>query len=226
MVPVGDRSLATTQGWDNLLWNKLRDLQTSAKSLMDYQMWNASPAIEQQVLDEFSQRLESYGVPPAVIESFNNSNNTGWFASTSPTPDDSLARMDILAEMTGSVSGTVHEQRDFSIPGAGQKPIFGTQTGDGAVTYTHPTIGPMAFNVNILLDQFDDLGRAIGGTVTATDAENGYMVSFVFLPDGTKQGEVTRNGELVGLLTMTTDADKFENYVDVQTNQSQPISNP
>ena len=120
----------------------------------------------------------------------------------------------------------MHEQRDFSIPGAGQKPIFGLQTGEGTVTYTHPTLGSMTFVVDILLDQFDEQGRAIGGTVDAVGAENGYTVCFIFQPDGTKKGEVLKDGELVGLLTMTIDADRFENYVDVQTNQSIPLPAP
>lgn len=226
MVPMGDRSLASPQGWNTLLWDKLKGLQTPAQSLMDYQLWNASPDLEQQIADQFLQRLQSVGVPPIVIEAFNNSNKTGWYANTQPTPEDALARMDILAEMTGSVNGTVHEQRDFSIPGAGQKPIFGLQTGEGTVTYDHPTLGSMTFVVDILLDQFDEQGRAIGGTVVAVGVENGYTVRFIFQPDGTKKGEVLKDGELVGLLTMTIDADRFENYVDVQTNQSLPLPTP
>jgi len=33
-----NRSLATAQGWDNLLWDKLEALQTTLQSLMDYQL--------------------------------------------------------------------------------------------------------------------------------------------------------------------------------------------
>jgi len=49
MVPMGDLSLATPQGWDNLLWSKLREMQQPAESLMDYQLWNASSEIMQQI---------------------------------------------------------------------------------------------------------------------------------------------------------------------------------
>jgi len=94
---------------------------------------------------------------------------------------------------------------------------------EGTVTWDHPDLGSMTFVVDILLDRFDEQGRAIGGTVVAVDAEKGYTVRFIFQPDGTKKGEVLKNGELVGLLTMATDADRFENYVDVQTNQSLPL---
>jgi len=226
MVPMGDRSLASPEGWNTLLWDQLAALQNPAQSLMDYQLWNASPELEQQIADQYLQRLQSFGVPPMVTEAFNNSNKTGWYANTQPTPEDALARMDILAEMTGSVNGTVHEQRDFSLPGAGQKPIFGLQTGEGTVTYDDPDLGSMTFVVDILLDQFDEQGRAIGGTVDAVGVENGYTVRFIFQPDGTKKGEVLKDGELVGLLTMTIDADRFENYIDVQTNQSQPMPTP
>lgn len=226
MVPMGDRSLASPEGWNTLLWDQLKAMQTPSQSLMDYQLWNASPEIEQQITDQFRQRLQSVGVPPVVIEAFNNSDKAGWYSSSQPTPEDALARMDILAEMTGSVSGTVHEQRDFSLLGAGQKPVFGLQTGEGTVTFDHPELGLMTFTVDILLDRFDEQGRAINGTVVAVDAEQGYTVRFIFQPDGSKKGEVLKDGEVVGLLTMTTDADKFQNYVDVQTNQSLPLPAP
>ena len=226
MVPLGDRGLASPQGWNTMLWDRLKSLQVPAQSLMDYHLWNTSEELEQQIADLYLQRLQSVGVPPIVIEAFNNSNKTGWYTSTQPTPEDALAQMDILAEMTGSINGIVHEQRDFSIPGAGQKPIFGPQTGEGTVTWEHPDLGLMTFTVDILLDQFDEQGRAIGGTVVAEDAERGYTVRFIFESDGTKKGEVLKDGELVGLLTMTTNADKFENYVDVQTNQSLPLPVP
>ena len=35
-----------------------------------------------------------------------------------------------------------------------------------------------------------------------------------------------RNGVAVGQLTMTTNAEKFENYVDMQSNQTEPLPTP
>lgn len=38
--------------------------------------------------------------------------------------------------------------------------------------------------------------------------------------------ELLHNGEVVGLLSMSVDEDQFKNYVDVQTNQSEPLPLP
>jgi hypothetical protein len=40
------------------------------------------------------------------------------------------------------------------------------------------------------------------------------------MPDGSKEGELLRGGEVVGTMTMTTDAERFENYIDLQTEQT------
>lgn len=220
LVPMGDPRLATADGWDELLWEPLREMQEPPESLMDYQLWNASPDIEDQVEDLYSERLAAAGAPQIVLDAFEESRSTTWYASSAPTPDDALALMDIEAVMTGSVEGTVHEQRPFSIPGAGREPEFGPQTGEGTVTWDHPTLGPLHFEVSILLDQFDEQGRAIGGTVVGVDAEHGYQIRFLFMPDGSKEGELLRGGEVVGTMTMTTDAERFENYIDLQTEQT------
>jgi hypothetical protein len=226
LVKMNDMRLASAQGWNDLLWGELKKLQKPAESLMDYQLWNASPDIEQQVADLYQARLTKLGAPPFVVAAFNASNKTGWYANAAPTPDDALAKMDIQAVMTGSVQGTVHEQRQFSLPGAGKVPTFGPQTGEGTVTWETPDLGVLTFEVNILLDKFDEQGRAIGGTVSGVDAQKGYEVHFTFLPDGTKKGELLRNGVAVGELTMTTNAEKFENYVDMQTDQTEPLPTP
>jgi hypothetical protein len=223
LVPMGDPRLATAEGWNELLWDPLRDLQEPAESLMDYQLWNASPDIEDQVEDLYLERLTAAGAPPIVLDAFEESRSTAWYASSAPTPDDALALMDIEAVMTGSVEGTVHEQRPFHIPGAGREPEFGPQTGEGTVTWDHPTLGPLHFEVSILLDQFDEQGRAIGGTVVGVDAERGYEIRFRFMPDGSKDGELLRDGEVIGTMTMTTDAERFENYIDLETQEAIPL---
>lgn len=219
MVPMNDMRLATTQGWDDLLWSKLRAMRQPAESLMDYQLWNASSEIMQQISSQYRERLVAYGVPPIVLDAYDASASGDWYASSEPTPADALTRMEIEAKMTGSINGNVHEQRDFSIPGAARTPKYSTQTGTGAVTWDHPTLGLMNFNVTINLDHFDDQGRAIGGTTKGVDAERGYEIRFNFLADGSKKGELLKNGEPVGQLTMTTNADKFQNYIDVKANQ-------
>jgi hypothetical protein len=226
LVNMGDQRLASAQGWNDLLWNQLKKLQQPTESLMDYQLWNASPDIEQQIADIYQARLQKLGAPSFVIAAYNASQKSGWYANTQPKPEDALAKMDIEAVMTGSIQGTVYEQRDFSIPGAGTIPIFGVQTGEGTVTWDIPDLGVLSFEVDILLDKFDEQGRAIGGNVIGIDAEKGYEVRFTFLPDGTKKGELVHNGEVVGQLTMRVNAEKFENYVDMKTNQAEPLPTP
>ena len=219
MVPMGDQSLATPQGWEKLLWSRLREMQQPAESLMDYQLWNASSEIMQQISSQYRERLVASGVPQIVLDAYDASASGDWYASSKPTEKDALSQMDIQAKMTGSIDGNVHELRDFSIPGASQTPKYGTQTGTGAVTWDHPELGLMNFDVKINLDKFDEEGRAIGGTTTGVDAERGYTIKFTFLSDGSKKGELLKDGQPAGLLTMTTNAEKFENYVDVKTNE-------
>ncbi len=220
LISLNDPSLATPQGWNEKLWEPLQEYQSPAESLMDYQLWNVAGDLEQQIDSIFLEQLENYGVPQNVIDAYNSSAKSGWYSSESPDPEDALAQMDILAEMTGDIEGIVHEQRNFSIPGAGEDPVYGEQTGYGTVTFDHPELGPMDFEVSILLDQFDEQGRAIAGNVIAGNAENGYTIRITFQPDGTKKGEVMKNGELVGTLDMSIDSEKFETYVDVQTSES------
>jgi hypothetical protein len=226
LVKNGDPRLATAQGWDTLLWNQLKTRQTTAKSLMDYQLWNASTDIEQEVADLYGAQLQKMGVPPIVLDAYNASHKTGWYASSSPAPEDALAQMSIEAQMDGSIEGTVHERRDFTIPGAGQTPQYGVQTGEGTVTWDAPGLGTLTFDVTIRLDTFDDRGHAIGGTVAGIDKEKGYTVTMTFLPDGTRTGEILRYGKPVGKLSMTVDEQRFQNFLDLSTNQTEPLPDP
>jgi hypothetical protein len=224
MVPLGDTRLATAEGWNTLLWDKLDSLHEPAESLMDYQLWNAAPDIETQIADLYYQRLVAAGAPQIVLDAYKASNTHGWFANSQATEEDALARMDIEAELTGSMNGIVHEQRDFSIPGAGKEPIYGPQTGDGIVTWNNPQVGEIEMSVDINLDQFDEQGRAIGGTVVADAIDyEGYQVVFTFKPDGSKDGVVLKDGVELGYLTMTVDHEKFENYVDIKSGTEMKI---
>ncbi len=225
-VKRGDPRAGTAQGWNDMLWDKLKEQQQPAVSLMDYQLWNASPDIEQEVADLYRAQLEEMGVPPVVLSAFDASDTSGWYANTPPAPEDALAGMDITAVMSGSIEGTVHERRDFSIPGAGTTPEYGTQTGEGTVTWDAPGLGLLTFDVNINLDVFDERGHAVGGKVTGVDAGNGYTVEITFKADGTREGVIMRDGEVVGKLSMSVDEAQFTNYMDVDTNQSEPLPLP
>jgi hypothetical protein len=217
LIPMGDQSLASPAYWDTILWEPLKSSRVPVESLMDYQVWTTADELEQIVVARLRAELAAGGAPPPVLDAFDRSSTSGWYANTPATPSDDLAGMDIDAEMTGSVNGMVHEQRDFTIPGLGQPPIYGVQTGDGVVTGDVPDIGPVDFSVDITLDQYDALGRAIGGVVNAVALQDaGYQVVFTFLPDGTKEGVVTKDGEKIGELTMAVDHEKFENYIDVK----------
>jgi len=229
LVPVNDRRLVSANGWNTLLWNKLKAMQVPAKSLMDYQMWTLSGDIEAEVVSAFRRSLADQGVPDIVLDAFDQSDYTGWFAKLPPTPEDALAQMDIRAKLTGSVSGMVHEWRDFSIPYLGSSPVFGDQHGDGTVFCDIPEIGPVESSVDILFDQYDELGRAINGTVTATPLSvEGYKVIFEYKPDGSKEGRIidVNTGEIMGYLSMTIDAERFTNYISVKTESYLEIPSP
>jgi hypothetical protein len=219
LVPMNDMRLGTAAGWNDLLWDQLKAYQEPAGSLMDYQMWTLTDDIEREIVSGFRQSLVDAGVPQRVLDAFDQSDTTGWFGQTQPEAGDALALMDIKAVLTGSISGTVHEWRDFSIPELGADPVYGVQKGDGTVTFTQPEIGKFDSTVDINLDQFDEMGRAIGGTVVAIPiGHDEFKIVFTFKPDGSKEGQIIdqQTGEILGYLTMTVDHAKFENYVDIK----------
>jgi hypothetical protein len=226
LVKPGDPRLTTSKGWNEVLWKQMESLQTPSESLMDYQIWTVSPAIEEEVVGSFLKRLNSLGLPPMIINVFKGSDTSGWMASRVPTADDMLARMEIEAELSGSLEGTVYERRDVSIPAPRTRPIFGPQTGNGKVIWNHPTEGKIPFEVDILLNEFDDQGRAIAGIVKGGSKESDYEFAIQFKKDGTKEGELFRNGANVGKLAMTVDAEKFHNYLNLETNQEEQLTKP
>ena len=218
--------LATPEGWNEVLWDEMSALQVPAQSLMDYQVWTVSPGVEAEVLAGFRGVLNSMGLPPFVVDAFNASNTSGWMSNSAPDDSDMLAKMDIEAELAGSLEGTVYETREMSVPAPGAKPVFGTQTGYGSVAYNHPTEGKIPFEVEITLDEYDDFGRAVNGTVTGTSQETGYGFGIRFKSDGTKEGDLFQEGKKVGQITMTVDAEKFHNYLNVETNQNEQLAKP
>ncbi|MCX7912633.1 MAG: hypothetical protein N2506_06720, partial [Dehalococcoidales bacterium] len=218
LMPGRDSRLGTPEGWNTLFWDKVKEFQVPAKSLIDYQTWTLSGDLEKQIVASFRQGMIDGGISPFALNAFDQSNISGWAAANPPTPGDAIALMDIQAVLSGSVEGTVHEWREFRIPRLGSDPVFGVQYGNGTVTMNLPGYGPMDAAVDIRFDQFDELGKAVGGTVTAIPLDvDGYRVVFTYKPDGSKEGQVfDPNGNIVGYLTMAVDHDRFTNYVSIK----------
>ena len=117
-------------------------------------------------------------------------------------PENELASMDIIAEFNGDFSGTIEEERTFTLPAPGEMPEFGPMTGGGVLTFDHPTMGELVFDVELEWTDWDELGRVNGGEMHMVEQEGGYEIHMIFLPDGTKEGEVFMNGELIGTVEM------------------------
>jgi hypothetical protein len=213
--------LTSAQGWNEVLWEPLRARQEPVKSLMDYYIWSASPQIEGQIVQAVEQRLDSMGVPPAVAQAFQQSAHSGWFASPVPTPDYQLAGMHVIAEFSGDLSGTIEEDRDFSIPVPGEMPVFGPMTGEGQIAYAHPMLGELNFEVALEWTHWDEMGRVDGGTLHMVDAERGVEIVLTISPDGTRKGDVFRDGEKVGEVSM--DVVGNSTYLDLQTGDDYPM---
>jgi hypothetical protein len=198
----GDMRLTTAQGWKEVLWEPLAAQQQPMDSLIDYQLWNTAEEIETLVVDSIEQRMAGMGIPTQVLEAFRASDCYGWFASRSSSPENELAAMDIIAEFDGDFHGTIEEERTFYIPTPGEMPEFGLMTGSGELTFDHPSLGLLTFDVELAWSEWDELGRVNGGEMHMIEQSAGYEIQMTFRPDGTKEGEVYMNGELVGRVEM------------------------
>jgi hypothetical protein len=220
IVP-GDPDLVTPEGWNEKVWQPLKDAQTPMESLLDYQLWNVSDEIEEMVSSSVRERMVNMNLPDMVLNAFDQSDYQGWFASRYAEEVDELAAMYIVAEFSGDLRGTIEETRSFHIPGAGLNPEFGIMTGNGTVEFDHPDLGLIVFDVEIEWTEWDDLGRVNGGSMNLVDQTGIYEIRMTFKPDGTKEGELFANGEYVGLVTL--DVDGTSTYLDIQEDKSIPL---
>jgi len=217
IVP-GDPDLTTPEGWNEKVWQPLKEAQTPMESLLDYQLWNSSDEIEEMVSSSVRERMVSMGIPDMVLNAFDQSDHQGWFASRYAEEADELAAMYIVAEFSGDLRGTIEETRTFNIPGAGMNPEFGIMTGEGTVEFDHPDLGIIVFDVDLEWTEWDDLGRVNGGSMNLIDQSGIYEIHMTFKPDGTKQGELFVNGEYAGLVTL--DVEGTSTYLDIQQDKS------
>jgi hypothetical protein len=213
LITPGDRRLASPDGWNELVWEPLAELQEPADSLMDYHLWSVADDIEGLIVDDMRDTMVNRGIPPMVIDAFDASDNTGWFTNTPAEPEDRLAGMDIEAEFSGDLEGTITETRDFSIPVPGEMPVFSPLVGGGAVTFLHPTLGPIDFEVDLEWSGWDELGRVNVGTAHFVNDELGYEILMTFAEDGSKTGDVLKDGVVVGAVDLSTS--DGETYLDM-----------
>ncbi|OGO18817.1 MAG: hypothetical protein A2Z14_00315 [Chloroflexi bacterium RBG_16_48_8] len=220
IVP-GDPDLTTPEGWNEKVWQPLKDTQAPMESLMDYQLWNSSDEIEDMVSSSVRERMVNMGIPDMVLNAFDQSDHDGWFASRHAEEANELAAMVIVAEFSGDLRGTIEETRTFHIPGAGKPPEFGIMTGDGTVEFEHPELGLIVLDVELEWTEWDDLGKVSGGSMSLIDQAGVYEIHITFQPDGTKEGELFVNGEYAGLVTL--DVEGTSTYLDIQQDKSFPL---
>jgi hypothetical protein len=198
----GDMRLTTPEGWNEALWEPLAAEQQPMDSLVEYQLWNTADEIEMLIADSIESRMQAMGISDIVIGAFRQSNHQNWFASRLAEPENELASMDIIAEFDGAFHGTVEEERSFTLPAPGEMPEFGPMTGTGELSFDHPELGLLNFEVELAWSEWDELGRVSGGEMQMIERSAGYEIHMAFQPDGKKEGDVYIDGELVGRVEM------------------------
>ena len=204
LIKPGDMDLATAEGWNNKVWNQLAVKQTSADSLMDYYLWSVSDQIEAEVVGEIAATLNSMGLPSQVMNAFQASRTSGWYANQTPGELDLISAMEIEAVFSGRTEGTIYEKRDFSLPVLGEMPVFGPMTGEGSVVYHDPDYGDYPFDLELDWNKWDELGRVTAGELLFTDHEHGAVIKMTVNEDNSRVAHVHRDGVEVGIVNVTS----------------------
>ena len=209
LITPGDQALGTPAGWNQKIWSQMAQYHTPAESLLDYHLWTVSGDIEVAVVDSMSATLESMGLPSMVVNAFNNSQTSGWYAGSVPEEADKIAAMEIEAVFSGRTEGTIFEKRDFSLPNLGEMPQFGPMDGEGSVVYHDPDFGDYPFDLDIEWTKWDELGRVTEGTIIFNDEEHGVVIEMTVYEDNSREAQVFRDGVEVGIV-----------YIDIDGNTS------
>ena len=202
LIKPGDMDLATSEGWNNKVWNQLAGKQTSADSLMDYYLWSVSDQIEAEVVGEIAATLDSMGLPGQVMNAFQASRTSGWYAKKAPEESDRISAMEIEAIFSGRTEGTIYEKRDFSLPELGEMPQFGPMTGEGSVVYHDPDFGDYPFDLELDWHIWDELGRVTAGDLVFTDEEHGVVIEMTVNEDNSRVAHVYREEVNVGIVNV------------------------
>jgi hypothetical protein len=202
LIKPGDMDLATPDGWNKKVWNKLAEKQSSAVSLMDYHLWSVSDQIETEVVLTMAATLESLGLPSQVTSAFQASRTSGWYARQAPEEEDRISAMEIEAVFSGRTEGTIYEKRDFSLPELGEMPQFGPMSGEGVVVYHDPDFGDYPFDLELDWTKWDQLGRVTAGELVFTDSEHGVVIEMTVNEDNSRVAQVYREGVEVGIVNV------------------------
>jgi len=198
LITPGDPGLATAEGWNQKVWSQMSAVQTPAESLLDYHLWTVSREIEAAIVESMAGRMQSLGLLPQVLNAFQASQTSGWYASPAPEEADRLAAMEIEAVFSGRAEGTIFEKREFSLPELGEMPQFGPMSGEGSLIYHDPELGDYPFDLEIDWTKWDELGRVTEGEIVFTDPEHGAVIEMSVFEDGSRVAHVFRNGQEVG----------------------------
>lgn len=214
LITPGDMDLASPEGWNTKVWDVIAENQQPAKSLMDYHLWSVSSQIESLIVESMRAKMETMGLPVQVLNAFDASQKSGWYAGPTPADADRLAGMEIEAVFSGKTEGTIYERREFSLANLGEMPQFGPMSGEGSVVYHDPDFGDYPFELDIEWTEWDELGRVTGGEITFDDQEHGVVIELQVRTDGSRTAHVYRNGKLVGQVEVDTNG--MITYQDVE----------
>lgn len=198
LITPGDMDLASPEGWNSKVWDVIAENQQPAESLMDYHLWSVSSQIEEMIVESMRVRMETMGLPAQVLNAFEASRKSGWYAGSAPAETDRLAGMEIEAVFSGKTEGTIFERREFSLPNLGEMPQFGPMSGEGSVVYHDPESGDYPFELEIEWTEWDELGRVTGGNIVFDNSDHGLVIEMEVRSDGSRTANLFREGVLVG----------------------------
>ena len=214
-----NRELIKASYWNKEIWGTeggagLKALQQDVKSIMDYYFWSNAPEIESIITKGIESKLSNIGSQP-IIDAFNESDKIGWIGYPPAEEKDQISIMEIKADFSGNVTGTVNEKRNFSLDLNGE-PEFGTITGEGELSVSDPAIGEnVKFEAKLEWTKWDEMGKPIEGLVILENKEKGYRIEITTKTDGTKEGVFFENGKQVGSVNVNIEG--HTTYLNIET---------
>jgi len=217
---TGDpQAYVNAQKWNTEIWGTegdsgLAQLQEPVNSIVDYHFWSHGSEIENLIIESIKERLPSVNT---LLDAFEKSNKTAFLASPTPDHEDMIAQKNIRAEFSGDVEGTIYEARDFKLSLQGN-PEFGPMHGQGEIILKNTEAGDIPFHVELEWTAWGDMGAPTKGFTVLHNEELGYKMEINTYADGTKDGMIYINDELLGELII--DGDDNSSYTTMDTGET------